>query len=366
MLIAPHPDDEALACGVLLQRITRAGGAVRVLYVTDGDNNPWPQRALERKWRLSQRDRRRWGRVRRIEAIRALRLLGVPRRHTEFLQWPDQGLSELLLRECDACVEILRAAVTAWGPTLLLVPAISDTHADHNALGVMLRFAQQDLHPDLPALRVWSYSVHGRHTTFLREASAIPHTATEIATKLSAIHCHKTQIALSRRRFTAYAKRAERFRELSIREPKIETTSIVPRLEPAAAITLQLRVPFSPFPAETHLFIAAVDAVARRARCLRVQLPPRSSDVSLIDCSTGRCLATLAFRGNAFAGELTIPPSLFCRTRAFFAKLVRGRIRRSVWIEIDPSPRRAADLLPIEETRGRPTRLAAEAARSIA
>ena len=52
MLIAPHPDDEALACSIILQRAVRANAAIRVVYVTDGDDNPWPQRVLERKWRL--------------------------------------------------------------------------------------------------------------------------------------------------------------------------------------------------------------------------------------------------------------------------------------------------------------------------
>ncbi|PYK76748.1 MAG: hypothetical protein DME38_15975 [Verrucomicrobia bacterium] len=61
MLIAPHPDDEALACSVILQKAVRAGAAIRIIYVTDGDDNPWPQRAVERRWRLSASDRERWG-----------------------------------------------------------------------------------------------------------------------------------------------------------------------------------------------------------------------------------------------------------------------------------------------------------------
>ena len=68
MLIAPHPDDEALACSVVLQRAVRANVPVGVVYVTDGDNNPWPQRVLEKKWRLDNVDRQRWGRLRRNEA----------------------------------------------------------------------------------------------------------------------------------------------------------------------------------------------------------------------------------------------------------------------------------------------------------
>ena len=62
MLIAPHPDDEALACGIILQHAVRADAPIRVVYATDGDDNPWPQRVLERKWRLNAADRKRWGR----------------------------------------------------------------------------------------------------------------------------------------------------------------------------------------------------------------------------------------------------------------------------------------------------------------
>ena len=50
MLFAAHPDDESLACSVVLQRAARAGAEIRVVYVTDGENNPWPQRVLERKF----------------------------------------------------------------------------------------------------------------------------------------------------------------------------------------------------------------------------------------------------------------------------------------------------------------------------
>ena len=92
MLIAPHPDDEALACSVILQQAVRAGAAIRVVYVTDGDNNPWPQRALERRWRLSASDRKRWGKLRRSEALAALRDLGIHPSDVQFLGLPDQGL----------------------------------------------------------------------------------------------------------------------------------------------------------------------------------------------------------------------------------------------------------------------------------
>ena len=40
LLIAPHPDDEVLGAGGLMQRVRATGGAVRVVYLTDGDGYP--------------------------------------------------------------------------------------------------------------------------------------------------------------------------------------------------------------------------------------------------------------------------------------------------------------------------------------
>ena len=97
LVIAPHPDDETLAAGGLLQRSIAAGGTVRVVLVTDGKNNPWPQRMIERKWRLGPKARTRWAARRRAETLEALDCLGVPASSTVFLQFPDQGLTSLLL-----------------------------------------------------------------------------------------------------------------------------------------------------------------------------------------------------------------------------------------------------------------------------
>src|SRR5947209_20287639 len=91
MLLAPHPDDEALACSMILQQAVRAGATIRVVYATDGDDNPWPQRALERRWSLSPSDRQRWGKLRRAEALAALRVLDILLADVQFLGLPDQG-----------------------------------------------------------------------------------------------------------------------------------------------------------------------------------------------------------------------------------------------------------------------------------
>src|SRR5439155_8030667 len=139
LLFAPHPDGESLGCSIHLQRAVRARALLRVVYGTDGDDNPWPQRVLERKWRLNDNDRRRWGRLRRTEALAALRVLGMHGSAACFLGLPDQKLCAMLLRGDQSALERFASIITDLGPTDLLVPSSSHTHPAHSALAVMLR-----------------------------------------------------------------------------------------------------------------------------------------------------------------------------------------------------------------------------------
>ena len=63
LVIAPHPDDESLGTGGLLQRIFANRIPVRIVFATSGENNPWAQRYWERRWRLGANDRARWGKI---------------------------------------------------------------------------------------------------------------------------------------------------------------------------------------------------------------------------------------------------------------------------------------------------------------
>jgi LmbE family N-acetylglucosaminyl deacetylase len=211
MLFAPHPDDESLACSILLQRAVAAGASVRVIYATDGENNPWPQRVIHRKWRLTEFDRARWGKIRRAEAIDALKVLGIPGSSVEFLGLPDQGLTKLLLGRCDRTLSRVSRCITDWLPTDILCPDISDTHPDHSALGVMVQIALKRSPAPIRCPWVWTYGVHGRSRKFLPSTTFLFQTPKETAVKIIAISCHRTQLKLSRRRFLAYAARSESF-----------------------------------------------------------------------------------------------------------------------------------------------------------
>ena len=209
LVLAAHPDDESLAAGGLLQRAVALGATVHVVFATDGENNPWPQRVLERRWRIGPRERARWGARRRAEARAALGTLGVPLACATFLHLPDQGLTPLLLQADGRATGLLADAVAAVRPTLLVAPSGSDRHPDHAALAVLLRLALGRLGPRAPRATELAYVVHGDTPTPRHVELAL--TPEEQSRKQAAIRCHASQIALSRGRFLACARPTEVF-----------------------------------------------------------------------------------------------------------------------------------------------------------
>src|SRR5437016_3480339 len=107
LILAPHPDDEALANAGLIQRAAAVGAEVRVVFATDGDDNPWPQRVVERRLKINALDRRRWGGRRRNEALAAMARLGLPESAAHFLAAPDQGMTGLLLNADEGVLRTL-------------------------------------------------------------------------------------------------------------------------------------------------------------------------------------------------------------------------------------------------------------------
>ena len=342
LLFAPHPDDESLACSILLQRAVHAGAVVRVVYVTDGDDNPWPQRVLERKWRLNATDRRRWGRLRRTEALAALRVLGVNGSAARFLALPDQKLTAVLTCGCQSALERFVGIIADWEPTDLLMPSICDTHPDHSALAVMLRLVLSEsfLAPMARGqMAVWSYVVHGKSPAFLDCAEKICDSHSEAATKLRAIRCHKTQLKLSRKRFLAYAGRPERLVKVSARDKTVVNGSITSFFRLPYSLRVKLRLsPKAMRMSEPTLFVLGRDE-AGAVRCLTMRAPARSSRVEMLDSASLDHVADAQYCGNAFTGQLTIPVSIFSSASAIFVKLERRSwfFDEGGWLELPPA-----------------------------
>ena len=74
LIVAPHPDDDAIGAGGLIQRAVASGARVRVVFATDGESNAWPQRFTHKKLVIRKDERARWGAMRREEALEALAL----------------------------------------------------------------------------------------------------------------------------------------------------------------------------------------------------------------------------------------------------------------------------------------------------
>lgn len=206
LVIAPHPDDETIATGVLIQQVRAAGGDVRIVLLTAGDNNPWPQRWLERRWRIAAPDRQRWARRRGEELTHALAALGIRPPALEGLNWPDLGVTDMLLRSLDHAVAEVTDAIARFTPDLIALPALHDRHPDHGAAHVLVRLALVG-QAKPPALL--AYLVHGEPAGghFVQ----VDPTPAQMANKRAALQQHRSQLALSDQRLRRLTERPERY-----------------------------------------------------------------------------------------------------------------------------------------------------------
>ena len=210
LVIAPHPDDETLGCGVLLQQVLAVGGEVRVMLMTDGDNNPWPQRYLERRLTIDDAARRRWGGRRREEVIRALERLGVPAAALYPLGWHDMKVTQRLRNDLAGSIAAIRSELDAFRPNLVCGPALRDSHPDHGAAHVLCRLALAGIEPSPTLL---AYPVHGAADATAYQLS-IDATLEQRQRKLQALDEHSTQMALSGRRMRCLALSPERYMQI--------------------------------------------------------------------------------------------------------------------------------------------------------
>ncbi|MEO7432153.1 MAG: PIG-L family deacetylase [Dokdonella sp.] len=328
MVFAPHPDDETLAAGELIQSARAAGATVRVVFATDGDNNPWPQRWLERRWTVGPADRQRWGARRRREAAQAMAELGIDSPEAlQFLGLPDQGLTEALMRD-DAALEELVRSLSSFTPTHLAMPTLADRHPDHSALRVMLELAL--LRNESSCIRL-GYVVHRVDAS----ASTVLRASAFQQRKQAAMAAYVSQMALSAGRLRALASRAEHF----------EVDGIVANGLAARHSTLRIsRVPDPVLPRRHELLVIA--AAATQARRWRVVLPARSA----VEVSGRAPPLTIEPTSDAWLVSL---PTLDFATSVAFAKIHRTLPRvmifdRQRWFDTRELPAIVtAELAPI-------------------
>ncbi|MEM8849008.1 MAG: PIG-L deacetylase family protein [Pseudomonadota bacterium] len=128
LVLAPHPDDETLGCGGLIQRKRAAGASVHVTVVTDGaaTHDGDEAQSLTRDALIDLRER---------ETIEACAILGVEADAVSFLRLPDGDLAA----HADGLRERLADIVARIAPEEVYVCALADGHRDHQALARAVR-----------------------------------------------------------------------------------------------------------------------------------------------------------------------------------------------------------------------------------
>jgi LmbE family N-acetylglucosaminyl deacetylase len=125
LILAPHPDDEIVACGIAAFRAIAVGARVSVLYLTTGVPDPaalWRRQRAGHATRVARR---------RAEAEAAAELIGLE--PVGFLGWASRRLRQHLN---EAAAEIANA-IAGCGAEALWVPAFEGAHQDHDAANAL-------------------------------------------------------------------------------------------------------------------------------------------------------------------------------------------------------------------------------------
>lgn len=171
VVVAPHSDDEALACAGLIHQAVRAGKRVDVILVTNGDGFALATGRAYRRLRASPQRFVEFGQIRQRESLLACAQLGVPESRVYALGYPDRGIRAMWYEHWEesnpyqspftrvtavpyptalrfgapyageSLVKDLMALFRRLRPTLVVGPHLNDVHIDHWSTHNFVRYA---------------------------------------------------------------------------------------------------------------------------------------------------------------------------------------------------------------------------------
>ena len=263
LVVSPHPDDETLCCGGIIQRVMHAGGRVAIVWITSGDGSELDSLVIERSLRVEPQRMRELGKRRMREARTAATLLGVASDRLFFLGYPDRGIQAILndnyvtpyLSPFTGTTQVpysdaafpghpytgasleadFATVLERTNPTLILAPSPLDMHTDHSATGVLTMRMTNARH-DVDHVRYWIVHGGGGWPTprgLDRELDMTPPPRarslalmslrlepTEVDGKLQAIHSYQTQLSTMASFLLAFARRTELFSSTPVPPPR--------------------------------------------------------------------------------------------------------------------------------------------------
>lgn len=173
LVVAPHPDDEAIGPGATLLLHRALGDPVDALFVTTGEHG-------DNGGRLPAEQ---YVELRRREARAAAAVLGL--RELEFWDFPD-GM-EVTAGDLAAVAARLADVLQRRRPAVVYAPHAGEQHSDHHFVALALREAVAALpgpRPRVLGYEVWSPA---RATWAVDVAAVYP-------AKLQAIRCYASQL----------------------------------------------------------------------------------------------------------------------------------------------------------------------------
>lgn len=179
VVIAPHPDDEVLACALLMQQHAACGGALHLVAVTDGEASHG-ETGQGVRWLARLRDSER------CAGLARLHLLHMP---ITRLHLPDGGVAQAGSRLHAALQQLLRP-----GDTLLTTWRL-DGHPDHECCGRVAADLAWRLGLELLQAPVWMWHWASPGTPGIpwQRLCALPATRQAVRAKIAALRAHHSQ-----------------------------------------------------------------------------------------------------------------------------------------------------------------------------
>ena len=181
VVVAPHPDDEILTCGALLQLVAARGDAPLIVAVTDGEAShqgspAWPPERLRQ--------------ARTDETDAALAHLGIGADRVRRLHIPDGGVTAAapeLERQLAAIIAPGDIVITTWR---------FDGHPDHESTALACRAVARQRGARVLQAPVWGWhwSAPGDGAMPMNQAHKLPVPADALARKRAALGCFHSQI----------------------------------------------------------------------------------------------------------------------------------------------------------------------------
>ena len=127
VIVAPHMDDEALACGGLIAKLPNKD-RIHIIYATDGMKSPAP--IIPGRDKISPE----LGKIRMRESIEAMKILGVPEHNLHFLCLPESQMQ----KNISVLRKLLKEKCKLIAPNHIFVPFRYDRHPDHLAVNQVI------------------------------------------------------------------------------------------------------------------------------------------------------------------------------------------------------------------------------------